>query len=58
MEYNFHDKVMLPSLGRDVVMQSVQRAENDLKKDEIAEKDTALDFYYNKKLDTHLAHLF
>ena len=58
MEYNYHDKVMLPSLGRDVVMQSVQRAENDLKKDEIAEKDTALDFYYNKKLDTHLAQWF
>jgi len=58
MEYNFHDKVMLPSLGRDVVMQSVQRAENDMKKKDIAEKDTALDFYYNKNMDTHLAQWF
>ena len=58
MEYNFHDKVMLPSLGRDVVMESVQRAENDMKKNEIAEKDTALDFYYNKNMDTHLAQWF
>lgn len=58
MEYNFHDKVMLPSLGRDVVMQSVQRAENDMKQKDIAEKDTALDFYYNKNMDTHLAQWF
>ena len=58
MEYNFHDKVMLPSLGRDVVMESVKRAENDMKQNEIAEKDTALDFYYNKNMDTHLAQWF
>ena len=55
MEFSFHDKVMLPSLGREEVLKSVQRAENKMKQKEMAEKDTALDFYYNKKMDTHLS---
>ena len=58
MDHKFHYKVMLPSLGRDIVLQSVQRAENNWKKNEAAEKDTALDFYYNKNMDTHLAQWF
>ena len=58
MEFSFHDKVMLPSLGREEVLKSVQRAENKMKQKEMAEKDTALDFYYNKKMDTHLEQWF
>ena len=40
MEYNYHDKVMLPDLGKQAVMDSVRRAESFMKKNRIAEKDT------------------
>lgn len=58
MDYNYHDKVMLPELGQQAVMDSVRRAEAYMQKKEIAEKDTALDFYYNRNLDSHLEQWF
>ena len=58
MEYNYHDKVMLPDLGKQAVMDSVRRAESFMKKNRIAEKDTSLDFYYNRNLDKHLEQWF
>ena len=58
MDYNYHDKVMLPELGQQAVMDSVRRAEAYMQKKEIAEKDTALDFYYNRNLDGHLEQWF
>ena len=58
MEYKYNDKITLPDLGREAVMNSVRRAENDFLKKELAEKNTALDFYYNRNLDKHLEQWF
>ena len=40
----FHDKIMLPDLGRQAVIDSVRRAEDIMMKKEVAEKNVALDF--------------
>ena len=50
---DFHDKIMLPDLGKEAVMASIREAEDYMAKNEVAEKQTALDFYYNKNLDIH-----
>ena len=49
MDYHYHDKVMLPELGQQAVMDSVRRAEAYMQKKEIAEKDTALDNDVNSR---------
>ena len=54
----FHDKIMLPNLGKEAVMTSVKNAEDQMARKEVAEKETALDFYYNRNLDTHLKQWF
>ena len=54
----FHDKIMLPDLGKEAVMTSIRNAEDQMAKKEVAEKQTALDFYYNRNLDTHLEQWF
>jgi len=54
----FHDKIMLPDLGREAVMTSVRNAEDQMARKEVAEKETALDFYYNRNLDTHIHQWF
>lgn len=54
----FHDKIMLPDLGKEAVMTSIRNAEDQMAKKEVAEKETALDFYYNRNLDTHLEQWF
>ena len=54
----FHDKIMLPDLGRAAVMSSVKDAETKALEELIAERNTALDFYYNRNLDKHLAEWF
>jgi len=55
---DFHDKIMLPDLGKEAVMASIREAEDYMAKNEVAEKETALDFYYNRNLDTHLEQWF
>ena len=47
----FHDKLTMPNLGRLAVMESVRKAEINLLEDEYAEKQTALDMYYNRNMD-------
>ena len=54
----FHDKIMLPDLGKEVVLRSVKEAENNALDNIIAEKHTSLDFYYNKNIDTHINEYF
>ena len=54
----FHDKIMLPDLGRQAVIDSVRRSEDIMMKNEVAEKNVALDFYYNRNLDKHLEQWF
>ena len=54
----FHDKIMLPDLGKEAVMTSIRNAEDQMARKEVAEKQTALDFYYNRNLDTHLEQWF
>ena len=58
MDFNFHDKITLPDLGRQAVIDSVRKAEDIMQRKEVAEKNVALDFYYNHNLDTHLAQWF
>ena len=58
MEYNYHDKIMLPDLGRQAVLDSVRRADDYMQKNEVAERNVALDFYYNRNIDVHLQQWF
>ena len=53
-----HDKIMLPDLGKEAVLRSVKDAEYSALDDTIAEKNTSLDFYYNRNLDEHIQQYF
>ncbi len=53
-----HDKIMLPDLGKEAVLRSVKEAEYNALDDMIAEKNTSLDFYYNRNLDEHIQQYF
>ena len=54
----FHDKLTIPNLGRMAVMDSVRQAEDMVLEDEYAKKQTALDFYYNRNIDSHIDPFF
>ena len=54
----FHDKLTIPNLGRMAVMDSVKNAEDMVLEDEYAKKQTALDFYYNRNIDSHIDPFF
>ena len=54
----FHDKLTIPNLGRMAVMDSVKKAEDMVLEDEYAKKQTALDFYYNRNIDSHIDPFF
>ena len=56
MEY--HDKITIPDLGREAVLHSVKNAEDSLLKEEHAKRETALDFYYNQNMETHIEDYF
>jgi hypothetical protein len=53
-----HDKIMLPDLAKEAVLRSVKDAEYSALDDTIAEKNTSLDFYYNRNLDEHIQQYF
>ena len=53
-----HDKIMLPDLGKEAVLRSVKDAEYSALDNTIAEKNTSLDFYYNRNLDEHIKQYF
>ena len=50
--------VVIPEYSEQLVLESIRRARENLQAKENAEKATALDFYYNKNLDTHLEQWF
>ena len=58
MEFKYNDKITIPNLGREAVMESVKRAEDDLLSKSRSERDVAIDFYYNKNLDKHIEPWF
>jgi len=52
------NKVVLPEYGKDAVLKSFKRSDYLKEDNEIAERNTALDFYYNRNLDTHIDEWF
>ena len=54
----FHDKITIPNLGRMAVIDSVRKAEDMVLEDEYAKKQVALDFYYNRNIDSHIEPYF
>ena len=52
------NKIVLPEYGKDAVLKSIKHSEYLKEDDQIAERNTALDFYYNRNLDTHIDEWF
>jgi len=52
------NKVVIPELGREAVLDSVRASQRELESKEIAERNTALDFYYNRNMDKHIEEWF
>ena len=50
--------VVLPEYSEQLVLDSVRRAREQLRSKESAKRLTALDFYYNRNMDTHLEQWF
>ena len=50
--------VVIPEYSEQLVLESIRRARENLQSKENAKKATALDFYYNRNLDTHLEQWF
>ena len=59
--YNFGktvNQVVIPDLSEQIILKTVAKAELEFKEKEIAEKMTALDFYYNVNMDKHIEQYF
>jgi len=52
------NKVVLPEYGKDAILKSIKHSEYLKEDNEIAERNTALDFYYNRNLDSHIDEWF
>ena len=50
--------VVLPEYGKDAVLKSLRHSEYLKEDNQIAERNTALDFYYNRNLDKHIDEWF
>ena len=50
--------VVIPEYSEQLVLESIRRARENLQSKENAIKATALDFYYNRNMDTHLEQWF
>ncbi len=50
--------VVLPEYGKEAVLKSIRQSEYLKEDNQIAERNTALDFYYNRNLDTHIDEWF
>ena len=50
--------VVLPEYGKEAVLTSIRQSEYLKEDNQIAERNTALDFYYNRNLDTHIDEWF
>jgi len=52
------NKIIIPEYGKELVLESVRSAEQLYKNDKVAERNTALDFYYNRNLDIYIEDWF
>ena len=50
--------IVIPEFGKEAVLDSVRKSQRQMEEKDIAEKNTALDFYYNRNLDTHIEKWF
>ena len=59
--YNFGrtvNQVVIPELSEQIILQTVATAEQEFKEKEMAERMTAMDFYYNINMDKHIEQYF
>lgn len=59
--YNFGrtvNQIVIPELSEQIILQTVAKAEQEFKEKEMAERMTALDFYYNINMDKHIEQYF
>ena len=52
------NKIVIPEFGKDAVLKSIREANRQMEQKEVSEKNTALDFYYNRNMDKHLEQWF
>ena len=52
------NKVVIPEYGMEAVHDSIRNAQRELESKTIAERNTALDFYYNRNMDTYIEDWF
>ncbi len=52
------NEVVIPDLSEHLILDSIKRAQTDMKAKEDAERATALDFYYHKNVDKHIEQWF
>ena len=52
------NQVVIPELSEQIILQTVAKAEQELKEKEMAERMTAMDFYYNINMDKHIEQYF
>ena len=52
------NNVVIPEYSHDLVMRSIRDAQDVFESNQAAEKNTSLDFYYNRNLDKHIEQWF
>ena len=52
------NRIVIPEFGKDAVLKSIREANRQMEQKEVSEKNTALDFYYNRNMDKHLEQWF
>ena len=48
------NQVVIPELSEQVILKTLAEAEKKFEEEKEAERKTALDFYYNENMDSHL----
>ena len=48
------NQVVIPELSEQIILATVAKAEQEYKEKEMAERMTAMDFYYNVNMDKHI----
>ena len=59
--YNFGrtvNQVVIPELSEQIILKTVAKAELEFKEKEMAERKTAMDFYFNINMDKHIEQYF
>ena len=52
------NQVVIPELSEQIILATVAKAEQEYKEKEMAERMTAMDFYYNVNMDKHIEQYF